>query len=251
MGHWMLSSMGRPIQILAVFLLLTLASVVRAQTPVTCGVGDVEGPSEVDAGTPLRFKAKISGMNHITKPEFKWYLSLGTIMTGEGTDEITVDTVGLGGMVLTVTAGLSGVPPGCKGAASRTTAVRPQAIGCCHVFDRYGDIDFDDEKARLDNFAIQLSDLPLSSGYILMAAGQETFEKEAAEHLARAKSYLVDVRKIDKNRIVTVDCGFSQELAIHLYILPPGVLPVCGDSEVPFSEVKFTKPRPKSSKKQH
>lgn len=242
--------MDRSIQILSVCLLLTLASAIRAQTPLPCGIDDVDGPSQVDAGTPLRFKAKISGMDHITKPEFKWYLSLGTIMTGQGTDEITVDTVGLGGMVLTVTVGLSGVPPGCKGSASRTTTVRPQALSCCHAFDQYGDIKFDDEKARLDNFAVQLMNVPLSSGYILMSAGQETFEKEAAERLARAKSYLVDVREIDKNRIVTVDCGFSQELTIHLYSVPPGVtLPPCSNSEVPFSEVKFTKRRPKSSKR--
>ena len=244
--------MGRWIQILSVCLLLTLASAIRAQTASTCGVEDVEGPSEVDAGTPLRFKAKITGMNRIPKPEFKWYLSVGTIMSGQDTDEITVDTAGLGGMVLTATVGLSGVPLGCKASASRTTNVRPQAIGCCHAFDRYGDITFDDEKARLDNFAIQLSDVPLASGYIHMSAGRETFEHEAAERLARAKSYLVDVREIDKNRIVTVDCGFSQELTIHLYILPPGVThTLCSDSEVPFSEVKFTKPRPKSSKRPH
>ena len=85
-----------------------------------------------------------------------------------------------------------------------------------------------------------------------MSAGQVTFEKEAAERLARAKSYLVDVREIDRNRIVTVDCGFSQDLTIYLRIVPLGAtFPECSNPEVPFSDVKFTKPRPKSSKKQH
>jgi hypothetical protein len=247
----MLSSMGRSIHILSVFLLLTLASVVRAQTPPTCGIVDVDGPSQVDAGTPLVFKAKITGITHTTKPEIIWYVSLGTISTGQGTEEIIVDTAGLGGVVLTVTAGLSGAPTGCNASASRTMQVKAPAIVSALAFDRYGDIKFSEEKARLDNVAVQLMNQPLSTASILMSAGKETFENETSERLARAKSYLVDVREVNPNRIVTVDCGFSRELTIHLYIVPLGAtLPGCSNTEeVPFSEVKFTKPRAKSSKK--
>jgi hypothetical protein len=243
----MLSSMGRAIQILSVFLLLTLASAVGAQTP-TCGIVDIDGPSEVDAGAPLVFKAKITGMIHTTKPEFKWYLSAGTITSGQGTEEITVDTAGLGGSVVIATVELSGEPVGCKGTASKTIKVK--AITCGFPFDRYGDIKFSDEKARLDNIAVQLMNQPLSTASILMSAGKVTFENETSEHLARAKSYLVNVREVDPNRIVTVDCGFSQDLSIQLYVVPLGAtVPVCNFIEVPFSEVKFTKPRPNSSKR--
>jgi hypothetical protein len=245
----MLSSMGRSIHILSVFLVLTLASAVTAQTP-TCGVVDVDGPSEVDQGVPLVFKAKIAGMNHTTKPEFKWYVSAGTITSGQGTEEIVVDTTGLGGVVLTATAGVSGAPHGCKDSASRTTSVKPP-FTCGLAFDQYGDLKFSDEKARLDNVFVQLMNQPLSTAHILMASGKETFAKETTERLARAKSYLVTVREVDPNRIVTVDCGFSQDLTIKLYIVPLGApFPTCDVfTEVPFSEVKFTKLRPKSSKK--
>jgi hypothetical protein len=237
--------------ILWVFWLLTLASVAGAQTPATCGVVGVDGPAQVDVGMPIRFKARISGMGHITKPEFKWFVSAGTIMKGQGTDEITVDTTGLGGFVLTATVQLAGVPPGCKESESSTMEVKKPPLTCGLPFDLYGDIKFEDEKARLDNLAIQLMNQQLSTAYILMSAGQVTFENEAAERLARAKSYLVDVRDIDRNRIVTVDCGFSQDLTIHFYVAPLGATPpLCSSPEIPFSEVKFTKPRPKSSKKQ-
>ncbi|HKU76879.1 MAG TPA: hypothetical protein VJR02_23410 [Pyrinomonadaceae bacterium] len=37
--------MMRAIQILSLFLLLTFASVVSAQTPVTCGIVEIDGPS--------------------------------------------------------------------------------------------------------------------------------------------------------------------------------------------------------------
>jgi hypothetical protein len=244
--------MVRSIQILAVVLLLAMALVVRAQSPLTtCATIDIDGPSEVEPGAELVFNARITGSIHTTKPEFKWTVSAGTIMRGQGTEAITVDTVGLGGQELTATAELSGALPGCKGSASRTTQVKPQPFVCGLPFDQYGDIDFEDEKARLDNFAIQISNELQTIGQIIMSAGRKTFENETAERLARAKSYMVDVRDVDRNRIITTDCGFSQELSIRLVVVPAGVSPVPCDAydTIPFSEVKFTKPRPKSSKK--
>ena len=86
-----------------------------------------------------------------------------------------------------------------------------------------------------------------------MFAGRETFKNETAERLARARSWLTDVRHIDPNRIVTFDCGFTQELTVTLWVVPADVAPRGCDSliPIPVSEVKFTKPRPKTSKRRH
>ena len=244
--------MVRLIQILSVLLLLTLASVVSAQTPATCGIVGIDGPSNtVEPGTPLVFKVRTTGMLHTTKPEFKWKVSVGTITNGQGTDEITVDTARLGGQDISVTVELSGAPLGCNGSASTTAQIGQPPLACGHRFDEYGDIKFEYEKARLDNFAIQLSNEPLASGYIAMTAGEETFQNEATERLDRAKSYIVNVRGIDPVRVVTVDCGFTKDLTIRLWIVPFGATPPdCSVSVgIPLSEVKFTKPRPKASKK--
>jgi hypothetical protein len=246
----MLPLMDRSIQILSIVLLLTLASAVRSQTPVTCGIVGIDGPTQVASGTPMVFKAKIAGMIHATKPEFKWRVSAGTISSGEGTDEISVDSTGLGGLDVIVTVELSGTSIGCNGSAAKKTQVEPPVFTCGLPFDQYGNLKFNYEKARLDNFAIQISSEPLSSGYILMSAAHITFENETAERLDRAKSYLVNVRKIDPNRVVTVDCGFAKELSIKLYIAPLGSTPpVCINSVEPFAQVKFTKRRPEASKK--
>ena len=243
--------MVRSVPLLSLFLLLTLASAVRAQTPPTCGIVEIEGPSEVDPGTPLVLKVKTTGNIHTTKPEFKWTVSAGEITAGQGTEEITIDTVGLGGLELVATVELSGAPESCKASASRTTRVKVPPPVCGLAFDSFGDIALDDEEARLDNFAIQLSNVPLTSGQIIMSAGQVTFKNEAMERMARAKSYLVNVREIDPNRILTTDCGFTKELNIRFYVIPVGVAPLTCDTslELPFSEVKFTKRRPKSSKR--
>ena len=243
--------MVRSVQIFSFVFLLAMASVVRAQSPLTpCVTVEVDGLAEVEPDTALVFDARITGPIPTTKPEFKWTVSAGTIKSGQGTEVITVDTAGLGGQEVTATAELIGATPDCKASASRTTRIKPPII-CALPFDQYGDIKFEDEKARLDNFAIQITNEPLSIGQIIMYAGRETFKNEAAERLARAKSYIVDVREIDRNRIITTDCGFSDELRITLMIFPAGVTPLTCDTSlaIPFSEVKFTKPRPKSSKK--
>ena len=243
--------MGRSIPILSIFLLLALASVVSAQTPLACGIVGIDGPAKVEPGPPLVLKVRITGMLHTTKPEFKWKVSAGTITEGQGTDQISVDTVGLGGQVVTVTVELAGVPLGCNRSASSTTQIELPFDVCSCTFDSYGDIKFEDEKARLDNFAIQISHEPLSSAYILMSAGQKTFKNETAERLDRARSYLVNVRDINPIQLTTVDCGFTQELTIKLYVAPAGASPppCTVFNEIPLSEVKFTKPRPKASKK--
>jgi hypothetical protein len=240
--------MNRAIQILSIAFMLTLASAVSAQTPVTCGIVAIDGPSKVDPGTPLVFKVRVL---QTSKAEFKWIVSSGSISKGQGTDEITIDTAGLGDQVLTATVELIGLPVGCQRGASITTTIAPPPPRCGLAFDTYGDIKFNDEKARLDNFAIQVSNYPESSGLILMSAGQRTFKREVADRLDRARSYLVHFRGIKSSRIVTVDCGFTQDLTATLWVVPAGVtFPECNSAgQVPLSEVKFTKPRPKSSKK--
>ncbi len=243
--------MVRFIHILLVFLLLLSASFASAQTPPTCGIVEVNGPAQVEAGEAVVFVVKTTSMLHTTSPRFNWTVSAGTITSGQGTASISVDSTGLGGAELIATAELVGAPPGCRASASATTKV-PAVFVCGHRFDEYGDIRFEDEKARLDSFAIQLLNDPESSGLIMMEAGQVTFENEASERLDRAKSYLVNVREIDPTRITTVDCGFAPDLNVRLYIVPLGVTaPECRSIfEAPLS-VKFTKRRPKTSKRKN
>lgn len=241
--------MNRAIQILSICFLLMLGSAVSAQTSETCAI-EIDGPSTVDLGTPLVFKVKVNGKLPTATPEFRWFLSIGTIIKGEGTEEITVDTAGLGGQVLTATAQLTGAPSGCKDVASITTSITlPPPPNCS--FDQYGDIKFEDEQARLDNFAIQILNMSPSRGLILMYVGKKTFKGEAAYRLQRAKSYL-NFRGIDSSRIIAVDCGFVQDQTAMLYVVPDGVksIPQCDSyGQIPLSEVQFTKPRPKPAKK--
>ena len=204
-----------------------------------CPTVSVSCPSDVDQGSPITFTASVSSDVSVT---YNWSVSAGTISGGQGTSSITVDTAGLGGQTVTATVELGGLDPSCSRTASCTTQIKaptPPAV----KFDEYGNIRFNDEKARLDNYAIQLQNQPGSQGYII-AYGSCAGEAEARAQ--RAKDYLVNTRGIDASRLVTVDGGCRSDLAVELWVVPTGATaPAASTDNIisPCPECKKAAPR--------
>jgi len=109
-------------------------------------------------------------------------------------------------------------------------------------FDEYGNIKFNDEKARLDNYAIQLQNAPGSQGVIL-AYG--TCAGEAQARADRAKDYLVNTRGIDAGRLTTVDGGCKSDLAVELWVVPSGATAPAAATDNIISPCPDCKPAPK------
>jgi hypothetical protein len=109
--------------------------------------------------------------------------------------------------------------------------------------DEYGNIRFNDEKARLDNFAIELQNDPTAQGYIVAYGGRRGRAGEAQRRADRAKDYLVNTRGIDPSRIVTVDGGFREDLTVELWIVPSGATAPANSPTVDPSEVQVIQPR--------
>jgi len=222
-----------------------------AQTTERCRIVSVEASSiAMEAGTPVTFRAKLSTVVPTAKPEFKWEISAGTITAGEGTSSITVDTTGLGGISIDATVSVSGVSTLCSTSATESVAIFAE-VGCGLAFDQFSDIKFEDEKARLDNFAIQLSMDKQQRGNIIIFAGRQTYKDEASERLQRAKDYLVKVRDIDPTQVVTVDGGYREEFQVYFYIVPPGADPPSLEADVSPTDIELTKRRPKALAKKH
>jgi hypothetical protein len=204
-----------------------------------CPTVSVSCPSDVDLGSPITFTASVSGDMSVT---YNWSVSAGTISSGQGTSSITVDTAGLGGQTVTATVELGGLDPSCSRTASCTTGIRP-AAAVPVKFDEYGNIKFNDEKARLDNYAIQLQNQPGSQGYII-AYGSCAGEAQARAD--RAKDYLVNTRGIDASRLVTVDGGCRSDLTVELWVVPTGATPPAASMDnivSPCPECKKPAPR--------
>jgi hypothetical protein len=179
-----------------------------------CPTVSVSCPSEVDAGAPITYTASV-GDGNVT---YNWSVSAGTISSGQGTSTITVDTAGLAGQTVTATLEVGGLAPSCSRTASCSTSVKPLAE-VAKKFDEYGDIRFNDEKARLDNYAIELQNAPGSTGTIVVfgncaGAGQARGD--------RAKDYLVNTRGIDGGRLTVVDGGCREDLVVELWVVPSG-----------------------------
>lgn len=67
--------------------------------------------------------------------------------------------------------------------------------------DKYGNIAWEDEKARLDNFAIQLMHDANEIGYFYVRSGRVSCRGEAQARAVRAKNYMIRVRNADGNRM--------------------------------------------------
>jgi len=86
-------------------------------------------------------------------------------------------------------------------------------------------IRWEDEKARLDNFAIQLTVDPALVGYIFVNDGKEMCTGEAQARAMRAKRYVVEHRGVPWNRVIWRLDGYAGEFLITLQPVVRG-LPV-------------------------
>ena len=218
-----------------------------AEARVVCPTVTVECPETVPRpGTPITLKAKVSG-NGFANVTFKWAASAGTV-TPESEEAINtataeraaaVDTTGIpGGLPVTVTFELVGLDRSCANTSSCTTLVFQPFEP--HPIDYYGNIRFDDEKARLDNFAIELQNDPKLHGYIDCYGGRVGRRGEARARCERAKRYLTGHRGIAPDRIVLVDGGYREDLSVGLWLMPAGTkfvpVPTVDPSEVRFTD---------------
>lgn len=144
-------------------------------------------------------------------------------------NKITVDSTGVGGQRVTATVVVndgSGEPL-CRQTAQASTYVRPPER---HEFpSRQFDVccsgSFDDQKARLDNLAVELQNDPSTTTYVIAYGGRTSRIGQADLLGTRARDYLVTQRGIDQTRIVVLNGGFREEDCVELWIIPRGATP--------------------------
>jgi hypothetical protein len=192
----------------------------------------------VNPGDKITLTANLSG----TAPAgvtYSWTVSAGTITAGQNTNSITVDTTGTAGQTITATVTVGGLDASCTNSASCSVSVKAPPPNSRKV-DEYGNLRFNDEKARLDQFAIQLQNDPTAQGYIIVYGGRVGRAGEAQARADRAKAYLVNNRGISADRIVTVDGGYREQLTTELYVVPQGATPPQATPTVQPGEVRTT-----------
>ena len=86
------------------------------------------------------------------------------------------------------------------------------------VFEEYGELSWEDEKARLDNFAIQLLHDPDLIGYVLVYDAAGGCRGEAQARAIRAKKYVVEHRSVPWNKVIWRQEGYQAD--IHTVLQP-------------------------------
>ena len=107
-------------------------------------------------------------------------------------------------------------------------------------FDNYGEVSWENETARLDNFAVALEQSPSLIGYIIVYAGKDACFGDAQRRGLRAKNYLVGYRHIAWDRVIWKDAGYLEEPYVMLYGQVRGQVPYPFDhpKPLPLSDVK-------------
>lgn len=188
---------------------------------------NLSGPDQVLDGDLITF-VSTDALNSPTPLNYNWTVTGGRITSGQGRQAITVDTAGMGGQ--TVSANLD-VNDGvydeqCRQNINVATFVEnPPPPPSPRKFDEFVSRAFDDDKARLDSFAIELQTNPDTQGYIIMYQGTEKGSRDVEKISKRALDYLVNSRGIDPRRIVFTNWGTRQETTYELWVIPPGAQP--------------------------
>jgi hypothetical protein len=232
-------------------LTLTLASLaalpsVGAPAPRArqCPSLSVSCPDTITVGMPVTFTVNIGEGSDDAKLTFNWTVSAGTINSGQGSTSITVDTTGVaGGQTVKATVEVGGLPELCPKSAACASA-QPQVIPHDKV-DEYGAISFEDEKARLDNVAIELLNSPEGVGYIVAYGGRVSRRGEALRRAERAKRYMTVVRDVPSHQVVTIDGGYREQLTVELRIRSKDWRPPTPYPTVEPKDVRFIQARPK------
>ncbi len=198
----------------------------------------VDGPASVMEGDLATFTARnIAAISSIEEADlsYDWRVQNGTVTSGFGTESITVDTTGLGGRTLLVELVVTdGVyDASCRQRIAIDTEVRrfPKEKPPVYLlFDEFPFRAFDEDKARMDNLAIELQNDPNMQGYIIMYQGTDKRSQtsgDVGKLSQRALNYLVKTRGVDPSRIQIVRGGTRPTTTYQFWLIPPGAeLPV-------------------------
>jgi hypothetical protein len=125
------------------------------------------------------------------------------------------------------------------GPCTRADAPRAQTSSPVdRFFDQYGRISWENEQARLDNFAIQLMNDPDSIGYIFVYDANNLCAGEAQARAVRAKRYVVEYRGVPWNRVIWRIDGYLEEFMTYLQPVSRSV-----SISYPFLEVIMRSPK--------
>jgi hypothetical protein len=154
-------------------------------------------------GQEITVKAIVSPNNY-ADIKYSWSVDKGKIRTGQNSSEVVIETDEIeevrnkGGADVKVHLEITNLPPECKNSVSESYIV---SNGIYDVFplDEYGNSSFQDEKARLDNLAVNVLNSK-NTGYIVKHFGKQVSDKEIKARIKRIEDFMFKFRRYPKDR---------------------------------------------------
>jgi len=191
---------------------------------------NLSAPSQVTDGEVITYTADTTYKGS-SPLNYTWTVSPANakVLSGAGTPTISVDSTGMAGQRITATLLVDdgSDAPNCRQTAEASTLIPPlpPRENPAKEFDVCCTCSFDDQKARLDNLAVELQNDQSTTSYIFAYGGRTSRVGQADRLSARARDYLVSQRGIDPSRIIVLNGGFREEECVELWIVPSGATP--------------------------
>jgi hypothetical protein len=188
---------------------------------------NISAASQVNEGEIITYTADVAySGNAALRYNWKVSPSSARIISGLGSPALSVDSTGLGGqrIIATLTADDGSSDPTCAQSAqavSIITALEKRVI-VAQEFDECNSCSYDDQKARLDNLAVELQNDPTTRAYILTYGGRMSPLGQVEKLMSRARDYIITQRGTDASRLVVVNGGFREEDSVELWVVPSG-----------------------------
>lgn len=188
---------------------------------------NISAPKQVTEGEIITYTADVAyGGNVALRYNWKVTPSSAKIISGLGSPTLNVDSTGLGGqrITATLTADDGSSDPACIQSAQAVSVITPleKKIIVAREFDECNSCSLDDQKARLDNLAVELQNDPSTRAYILAYGGRMSPLGQVEKLMSRSRDYLITQRGIDASRLVVVNGGFREEDSVELWLVPSG-----------------------------
>jgi len=189
---------------------------------------NISAPKQVTDGEIITYTADVAYSGDAAL-RYNWKVtpSSARVISGLGSPTLNVDSTGLGGQRITATlvADDGSSDPACAQSAQAVSVVAAleKKVLVAREFDECNSCSLDDQKARLDNLAVELQNDPSTRGYILAYGGRMSPLGKVKTLMSRSRDYLIMQRGIDASRIVVVNGGFREEDSVELWLVPSGV----------------------------
>ena len=187
----------------------------------------ISAPNQVTEGEIITYSADVTYTGDAAV-KYTWVVnpSSAKIISGLGTSTLNVDSTGLGGqrIIATLTAADGSSDPACSQSAQAVSIIAPikKVAIVAREFDECTNCTFDDQKARLDNLAVELQNDPSTRAYVIAYGGRMSPVGQVEKLMSRAREYLVTQRGIDASRLSMVNGGFREDDSVDLWIVPSG-----------------------------